>query len=436
MGFPGESIAEFEEREPNVTILSKILNGSYNNLSEGVMTGFGLNNYPDLVQCYPDHVVNYLEQGKVIELSDFSKDTTYGFSEEDRSDYIQSLFKEGESYTSPGLYSLPWNKSTEVMFYNEDKLLNLDLSAYDPSINGGKPLDAAYLSNLSWEDMFGHLCPAIDAYNEAHDHSLYTLDKNGMGAILAYDSDENLFITAMIQYAAGYTSINASGEGSVDFNNLTAKAILKKFYEAHKDKYIITKESYGDYTSSLFTANHALFAISSNTGASYNFDAKNPANIGVTRIPHALGKKPMAINQGPSLCLLSHRADDSQNHQLRAEASWLFYKYLTSKENSLAWSLETDYLPVRQSVYSSSEFIEASNLSDKEEKTYGRLKAKTIQTCSEIGEELFSTATFKGSSVARNQAKELIKWAFATSDYDGEVDAVFSAAEAVVREAM
>ena len=430
-------IAEFEALEPNVTILSKILNGSYNNLSEGVLTGFGLDNYPDLAQCYPDHVVNYLGANKVIELGRFYNDSVYGFSDEDKSDYIQSFFDEGRNYTKAGLYSLPWNKSTEVMFYNEDKLLGLDLSAYDPSINGGQPLTEDYFAAITWEEMFDKLCPAIEAYNEAHDHSLYTLDGHGMGGILAYDSDENLFITMMVQYGAGYVSIDPStGIGSIDFNNANAKALLKKFHLAHKNHYLITKESYGDYTSALFTANHALFAVSSNTGASYNFDSANPVNVGVTRIPHAQGRSPTAINQGPSLCLLTHQADDPANAARRAEASWLFYKYLTNKENSLTWSLNTDYLPVRQSVYASDAFQEASTLEGKEPKTYARLKAKTIQMCSAISEELFSTPTFRGSSTARSQAKELIKWALSTNDYDGEVDERFNDAEQSIINAM
>ncbi len=430
-------ISEFKEIEPNVTILSKILNGSYNNLSDGVLTGFGLNNYPDLAQCYPDHVVNYLGADKVIELGRFYGDSVYGLSEEDKSDYIQSFFDEGRNYTKAGLYSLPWNKSTEVMFYNEDKLLGLNLSAYDPSINGGQPLTAEYFASITWEELLDKLCPAIDAYNTATNQSLYTLDGHGMGGILAYDSDENLFITAMVQYGAGYTSIDAStGIGSVDFNNPNAKALLKKFHTAHKNHYLITKESYGDYTSSLFTDGHALFAVSSNTGASYNFDSSKPMNVGVTRIPHAEGRNPMAINQGPSLCLLSHQADDPDNAERRAQASWLFYKHLTSKDNSLTWSLETDYLPVRQCVYASDAFQEASTLDGKEPKTYARLKAKTIQMCSAIGEELFSTPTFKGSSTARSQAKELIRWALTTSDYDGEVDERFQEAEDTVIRAM
>ena len=45
-------------------------------------------------------------------------------------------------------------------------LLGLDLSDIDASINNGKPLDAAYLDDLSWETLFGNLCPAIKAYND------------------------------------------------------------------------------------------------------------------------------------------------------------------------------------------------------------------------------------------------------------------------------
>ncbi|MCR5491930.1 MAG: extracellular solute-binding protein [Bacilli bacterium] len=434
-----EIIAEFEQQEPHVTVKSKILNGSYNNVQEGVTSGFALNNYPDLVQCYPDHVADYLTSGKVIDLTSIASDATFGLTEEDRADYIQSFMEEGRSYTQEGTYSVPWDKSTEVMFYNEDILIGLDLSGVDSSINSGKPLDATYLSSLTWEEMFGKLGPAIYAYNDTlgESNKIIVPDSSGKMSILAYDSDENLVITLLTQYEAGYTSIDENGNGSIDFNNDDAKAVLKMVHDAHKAKLLETKTSYNGYTSSMFTGGNALFAVASTTGATYNFDSSNPMNVGVTRIPHAEGKKAMCINQGPSLCLLDHGEDYSEEEAtLHAEASWLFYKFLTNKENALKWSLNTDYMPVRSSVYEASAYQEVSKSDDKASKSYERLKALTIQASQTVSEELFSTSTFRGSSMARTQAAVLSSWALSTSDFAGEVDATFNDAYATTVAAM
>ena len=184
-------VNEFKQIEPKVTVnlTNPTGTGNYSVLEKTVITGFFKQDYPDIVQCYPDNVVQYVDRGYALNVDPYLDNAEYGLKEE-KSDYITAFLNEGANYSKSGTYSLPFCKSTELMYYNADKLLNIDLSAIDSKINNGQPLTAEYLDNLTWEELFNKLCPALKTYNETHD--LYVDDETS--AIFTYDSDQNFFI--------------------------------------------------------------------------------------------------------------------------------------------------------------------------------------------------------------------------------------------------
>jgi ABC-type glycerol-3-phosphate transport system substrate-binding protein len=425
-------VEAFKAVEPNVTVNSTIISGSYTTIETNTISGFLSNDYPDLVQCYPDHVVDYLDYNKVVKLDDYMSNATYGLSADNLADYNASFIEEGQTYPIKGTYSVPWDKSSELMYWNQDALNGLNLSSIDATINSGNPLSQSYFDSITWEELFGKLCPALTTYNNSLAADKKILDTTDpKAAIFTYDSDDNLFITLAAQYGYDYTAVNATtGEGEILFNNTGLKTKLKVFNDAYKKGYIQTKGSYSAYTSDLFTTNKALFTVSSTAGASYNFSSSNPMNIGVGRIPHAEGRDPVAINQGPSICVLDHK--DSN----RALASWLFWRFMTNKANALAWALNTDYLPIRSSIYKDTSFKKAANPDLQDEKTYERLKALNLSYVSNITDELFLSPAFKGSSEARSQASKLMTWALTTSNYDTEVENKFETAVNDVKKVM
>ena len=58
----------------------------------------------------------------------------YGWTEEEQEDYVAAYLEEGSNYSVPGTFSLPLSKSTEAMYYDEDKIIGLTLEG----VNGGK----------------------------------------------------------------------------------------------------------------------------------------------------------------------------------------------------------------------------------------------------------------------------------------------------------
>lgn len=426
-------IEAFKKAQPNITVTSTIISGSYNDLKEATVKGFTANAYPDLVQCYADHVAEYINYNKAVELEQFMNDATVGWTKEEYEDLITDYLEEGKEYLVEGTYSAPWCKSTEQMFYNADVLIGMDLSKYDSTINGGKPLSAEYLDNLTWDELFNKLCPAI----QTHDDSVPELEKyvktdQAYHSIFAYDSDDNLFITLAKQYGYGYTSVDkATGTASIDFNNDGMKNVLRTFHEAAEKGYIISKGSAGgNYTNNYFTLQNTLFSVGSTGGVKYQFSESNPMNVGVARIPQANAENAYSINQGPSICMLDHNGD--KNRQL---ASWLFYKFISNEENSLDWSISTGYSPIRYSVLNSAIYKAASDYESCDEKTLDRVMAYSKAKINDVG-TLYVSPAFKGSSTCRNQVSGLMTKALTTSNNIDEIDQWFADAEAQAKLAL
>jgi len=413
-------IKEFNEKYPQYKAVPSYFSGSYNELKEDVIKGFSAGSYPDVVQCYPDHVAEYLNYGKAVDMDQFidSTDTGIGMSAADKADYITAFMTEGSQYSVSGTYSLPNSKSTELMFWNKDVLNGLILNQTGHVINEGRALGQEYFDNLTWEELFTNFCPAIVAYNEslAADKKILKTDQ-AYHSVFAYDSDDNLFITLAEQYGYAYTSINpTTGKGSADFNNANMKGLLKTFHDAANAGYIISKGSAGgNYTNTYFTLQNTLFSVGSTGGVSYQFAAANPMDVGVARIPHAAGKDPKVISQGPSLCVLSHGSDEAA--KLREQGAYLLWKTMTTTKNSVNWALNSGYMPIRTSSYQDATYLASNDEDTYDTKTVDRLKARSNTYTQQVLDEMYSSPVFLGSSSCRNAAAALMVYALTKGTY-------------------
>jgi len=414
-----KAIEAFAKVEPNVTVVNIKETGGYPDVKNKAISQLATGEHPDLIVAYPDAVQELVDYQAVVKLDDYLDDPVYGWTEEEREDVIETYLDEGCQYPLPGYYSLPFAKSTEAMYYNKSVLIGLNLAGVDASINGGNPISEDYLEDLTWEELFGHLIPALQAYDAAadNDHKILTGSKY-KHSIFGYDSDDNLFITLAEQYGYPYTSIDEYGEGSIDFVNDGMKGLMKTFNAAYKSGGFITKGSNNnDYTNYSFTDNCSLFSVGSTGGAKYQYSQNFVT--GVAPIPHAEGEDPKVINQGPSLAILKH--DDN-----RALASWLFYKFFTNTANNANWSITTGYAPVRYSVLTNDDYMEFCNPDGKDGEDL--MKAITMSYVGTIGNDLFSSPVFKGSSEARTQVGGLMTNCLLSENIDDEIDGFFKTA--------
>ena len=435
--FLDQFIEEFQKAEPHVTVDNHIISGNYSDIKTNTLQGFGADNYGDLVVCYPDHVADYINAGKAVDLTPYIENAEYGLTDKD--DYYNAYIEEGQQYSIPGTYSLPYCASTEAMYYNYDVLKGIDLSDYDATINGGNPITQSYLNNLTWEEIFEHLAPAIKAHDAANPKSKLIKDGDNT-AVLGYDSDDNLFITLCAQYGIPYTHIDeVTGEGVFDFyENEEARNkladILVKYNGYFKNGYITTQGVLKAYTNTLFTAQNSLFSVGSTAGVSHQFSTSNPMDVEVTSIPKAADGDLKTIKQGPSLCILSHGAlgkPDTNEVKNRKLASWLLYKTITSAKNSTTWSLNTGYTPIRKSTKESKKWLEYTEYEDLDANTIDSLKARNAEYTAQdkIQNSLFTSPAFLGSSTSRTAVGAALTQALQATSLDkaGALDILLNA---------
>ena len=113
-------IVEFNKIYPDVKIdhnQAGDYTALYNKLNSAIPAG----TMPTMAFCYPDNVADYMASGAVLNVADYLKDDNLKFNEEDglESDFSEAYWQEGQAYQQEGMYSVPYAKSTEVLFYNK-----------------------------------------------------------------------------------------------------------------------------------------------------------------------------------------------------------------------------------------------------------------------------------------------------------------------------
>ena len=420
-------IEEFQNTYKNIKVNNVKQQGSYDDLKKMCVDGFAVDNYPDIVAAYPDSVADFLNNGKGLNMDPYMNDATIGWTDEDFDDIPESIIEAGQNYSIPGTYSLPCSKSTEAMYYNQDVLIGLDLSEINPAINEGQPLNDTYFQNMTWEELFDKLVPALDAYDQAQPDTGKIIDRTTFTdwAWVGYDSDDNLFITLAEQYGYDYTAIDqVTGKGQILFNNDGMKALMKKFKGYNDNHYFTTKGVIKQNVNYRSTADAMLFSIGSTGGVKYQFSADNPHNVGVAPIPHAAGKPMKVISQGPDFAFLDH------NSVNKAKATWLFYKLFTNTTYNSAWALTTGYSPIRYSVMETKQYLDYANAEAQDPKTLDRLYALNASYAAKAAQYFFTSPVFKGSSEARNQVGTIYAACVASENLDADIDTIFSTAVA------
>lgn len=431
-----EQFAEkFKEIEPNVTVTLNKISAGYDALADQIIEGFGANNYPDMFLGYPDAVQSMIEYDKVVRLDDYMNNSEYGWTKESKDDIVENYLSEGQQYSIPGTYSLPFMKSSEAMYYNKD-ILGINLASIDSTINNGNPINETYLNNLTWEDLFEHLCPALKTYNDGLEETkkLWIDNSTYTKAMFGYDSDSNLFITLAKQYGYDYTALDEeSGNGKILFNNDNMKGLMKTFNKAYRDGYFFTKNSSNgaNYTNYSFTAKASIFSVGSTGGSKYQ--VSDNFSTGVARIPHAKDGTMNIINQGPGLAILNK---GSENQKL---ASWLFYKFMTNEQNAEDLAENTGYFPIRYSVYESDNWKEFTSTEGKTAKDE-ILSADVANYSQSIVNYQFVSPVFKGSAKARTAVDSLVGTCVSATGTDAEIESkindAFATAENTARQAL
>lgn len=394
-------IAEFNKIYPNIHITHQSA-GGWSDINGQINTEIAGGTQPNIAYCYPDHVAMYNIAKSVVTLdnlidSDLVIDGTeevLGLTDEQKSDFIESYYNEGLAYGDGLMYTMPLNKSTEVLYYDKSFFEENKLSV-----------------PTTWDELWA-TCEKILKI----DPDCYPL---------GYDAEDNWFITLCEQKGTGYTS--AENGGQYLFNTAENKAMVKELREYYQKGYFTTQELYGSYTSNLFvetTDTRCYMCVGSSGGASYQMsnndttDGSFAFEVGVAPIPQYSQSNRKVISQGPSLCIL--KGKDTTDQQVLA--SWLFVKFLcTNVDFQAEFSMASGYMPVLKSVVENETY--AAWLA--KGNGYEYLVAKCVQVGIDGRDDYFVSPAFNGSSTARTQVGALmLKCLSGEADGDSAIDAL------------
>ena len=391
-------IEEFNKLYPNIHVECTSV-GSYDDVRDQISTEITVGNQPNLAYCYPDHVALYNLAGAVATLDSLidsqievkrADGTTeiLGLTEEQKNDFIAGYYNEGRQFGDDLMYSMPFSKSTEVLYYNKTFFEESGLTV-----------------PTTWDEM-KEVCAKIKA-----------IDPNSIP--LGYDSESNWFITMCEQYGSPYTS--ATGDHFL-FNNETNRNFVKMFREWYQAGYLTTQKLYGAYTSGLFTVQEegktrSYMSIGSSAGATYQRpakgeDGKYPFEVGIATIPQVSADNKRVISQGPSVCIFK------KSNPQEVVASWLFLKFLTTSVDFQAeFSMASGYVPVLKSVATNEAYAAFMAQADGGD----FISALSAKVCLEQEDAYYTSPAFNGSSTARDQVGSLLTTCL-TKDDGGDVD--------------
>ncbi len=426
---------QFNELYPNITVNIQKNGDNYDQLRQNIVSAIKGGTLPNIVQGYPDHVVEYLSNNVILSLNPFIDSETWGYDATDPDNRFEDILwnyrQENSGYTNDGeFYSLPFNKSTEVMIYNK--------SIVDDLIESGAITEFPN----TWQGLFeisDEFFAVKDDYIDEYSATLaLTNDEieaaKELFAPYSYDSDENAFITLIRQWGGEYTSIDSERNGMYDFDSDEAVDMLT-YFSNHRSELTIASHWRADYASDLFKKGQTFMTIGSTGGAYYNTPAfENGAylfDFEVAPIPYnaELPEERAAIQQGTNLSLTKVGTDQEKL------ASWLFLKFLTSKETQLDFTMKTGYQPIRSSVYETAAYqtflsgFEQDGTTPLEGEMLMRSKAASAAMLQ--SDFLFYDPAFIGSSTIRTG----VGVAFARVVDPNEDDTVASALAYAVSEA-
>lgn len=352
-----ETLMTKEGYQIKVTITKNGAN--YDELRTNVVNALKGGQLPNIVQNYPDHVVEYNANNAIISLAPFIHHPVHGFKQDNPKEAFTQIvesYREEQRVTNlTGDYlSLPFNKSTEVVVYNKD--------VFD-QVLAGRPFPK------TWQDLF-ELAPQFVAMKDQIVTDIaarWQAAGTPIGAEeqqtikdkfipFTYDSSGNGFITLTRQFGGAYTSRLSDGKGSLDFQNATTEEMLT-FFGENRDIFTVPGVWDAQYASDVFKKGYTLLAVGSTAGVRYNTPIEKGTkifNVGVA--PMLYDKDSPAsrtvIQQGTNMSMTTSGTPEQKL------ASWMFLKYLTGHDVQMDFGIKTGYSPVRESVYTDPKYVE------------------------------------------------------------------------------
>lgn len=311
---------------------------------------------PTITQAYPNWLFNAADQDALVDFKPYIENETIGFKkgEEIRSDLMQGAQINGVQY------GIPFNKSTEVLFYNADLLKQYGVKV---------------------PTTLDELKEAAKTIYEKSNHEI-------VGA--GFDSLNNYYAIGMKNKGVDFTK-------ELDLTGDASKEVIKYYADGIRDGYFRTAGS-DKYLSGPFQNKKIAMYVGSSAGES--FVAKGAKEAGYE---YGVAPRPDKYNlqQGTDIYMFEGSTTEEQR-----TAAFLYLKFLSSADSQLYWAQQTGYIPTIASVLEKDEYTKSNS--------------KVPAILGEATKNLFSIPVVENSDPAYAEIRTILEKIFATQN--GNVD--------------
>lgn len=345
---------EFMEANPNIKV--NLQNqGNYGDLSQKLIaTMQSPKDLPTITQAYPDWVYSMLNEGLLANYDDYinSSDAEVAFDNWD--DIIQGL-RDGVVFDGK-IYGIPFNKSTEVLWYNK----------------------------TMFEELWLEVPKTFEELKEVSQKVYEAKNIPGVG----FDSLSNFYVTYLANKEIVFdSSLDITSPESVEAANYYLDGVKGGYFRiAGTDKYM----------SGPFASQQVAMYVGSNAGEGYVRDGVGDT-FEYAAAPYPAEK---SIQQGTDIFMFES-ADDAQKL-----AAYTYLKYLIAKESQIKWAVNTGYMPIRASAVSDSAYKDSDS--------------KIAPVLAEATANLYTKPVANGSQQAYNDIGTTLEALLSTKDGSAE----------------
>lgn len=304
--------ADFNAENPDVQVQA-VYTGNYDDTVTAIQTAIQGGNAPDLFVSLATQRFTMADTKMAMPLDDLIAADPEGQAFVD--DFIDGFML--DSYVDGSIYSIPFQRSTMVMFYNKDAFEEVGLDPEAPP--------------TTWDEMVEY---AQKLTNE---------NRYGVGIALNSGSAQWAFTGFSLQNCTNGVGLKSADGKEVYFNTPENIEALQLWLDL-QNKYMCMAPGIVQWTDlpTQFLAGEVAM-IYHTTGNLTNIRNNATFDFGVCFLP--AGRQYGAPTGGGNFYITNGISEERQ------KAAWEFIKFCCSTERAAQWSIDTGYVATRESCY-------------------------------------------------------------------------------------